>query len=76
MEPVSISAIIIAIISALGVLLSKVRMKHCLCGCIESDCITSPPTSPQPSVNITDHTPTATPQPSPELKRRKIDTEV
>jgi len=72
MEPVSISAIVVAIITAIGVLLSKIRMKHCLCGCIESDCMTSPPTSPPPSIDITDHTPTTTPKPSPELHRRNV----
>ena len=76
MEPLSISAMIVAIITAIGVLLSKVRMKHCLCGCIESDCITTPQATPDPSINISDHTPHPSPKPSPELTRRKVETDV
>jgi hypothetical protein len=72
MEPVSITAIVVSIITAIGVLLSRLRMKHCLCGCIESDCINTPEPSPEPSpppsVYITDHTP----QSSPNLHRRNM----
>lgn len=47
MEPVSISAIVVSIITALGVLISKMKLKHCkLCCCIESDCINTPPPTP------------------------------
>lgn len=70
MEPISIVSIVVSIITAVGVLLSKLRMKHCLCGCIESDCINtpqqSPDPSPPPSIHITDHTP----QSSPNLHRK------
>lgn len=48
MDPISISAIIISIISGLGALLSRLKFKHCHCGCIDSDCqnngSTPPPT--------------------------------
>jgi hypothetical protein len=76
MEPISISAMVVAIITAIGVLLSKVKFKHCLCGCIESDCITTPEPTPEPtpapSIHITNHTP----QSSPETSRKKITTDV
>jgi len=82
MEPVSITALIVSIITAIGILISKIKMKHCLCGCIESDCITTPQSSPEssetssgitvePQIYITHHTP----QSSPKLTR-KLDTEV
>jgi hypothetical protein len=82
MEPVSITALIVSIITALGILISKIKMKHCLCGCIESDCITTPITSPEtsetssditvePQIYITHHTPHPSPTPS-----RKITTDV
>ena len=52
-------------------------MKHCLCGCIESDCITTPNNTPEssetesnitvePQIYITHYTPT----PSPKSVRR------
>ena len=47
MEPISISAMVVAFITALGVLLSRLKFKHCLCGCIESDCINTPPNTPE-----------------------------
>jgi hypothetical protein len=72
MEPISISAMVVAIITAIGVLLSRVKFKHCLCGCIESDCITTPQPTPSPSIHITNNTP----QSSPETSRRKITTDV
>jgi hypothetical protein len=68
MEPVSITAMVVSIITAIGVLLSRIKFKHCLCGCIESDCINTP----EPSINITEHTPQHTPQSSPNLHRRNI----
>ena len=82
MEPVSITALVVSIITAIGILLSKLKMKHCLCGCIESDCITTPNNSPEssetasgitiePQIYITHHTP----QSSPKLSR-KIETVV
>ena len=46
MDPISISAIIISIISAVGALLSRLRFKHCHCGCIDSDCVRTPPPTP------------------------------
>ena len=80
MEPVSITALIVSIITALGILLSKLKLKHCLCGCIESDCITTPPTTPELSSVDTDSLPTIhishhTPHPSPTLSR-KVETDV
>ena len=47
MEPISIIAMVVAIITALGVLLSRLRFRHCLCCCIESDCIKTPPNTPE-----------------------------
>ena len=69
MEPVSITAIVVSIITAIGVLLSRLRMKHCLCGCIESDCINTPPQSPTASVDVN-----ITPQPSPYVTRKELNT--
>ena len=77
MEPVSITALVVSIITAIGILLSKLKMKHCLCGCIESDCITTPNNTPEssetesnitvePQIYITHYTPT----PSPKSVRR------
>jgi hypothetical protein len=67
MEPVSIAAIVVSIITAIGVLLSRLRMKHCLCGCVESDCINTPPVTPEPSVE-----PSIYIEPSPVPYRRNI----
>ena len=67
MEPVSITAIVVSIITAIGVLLSRLRMKHCLCGCIESDCINTPTPTPEPSIE-----PSIYIQPSPVPHRREI----
>ena len=39
LDPLSISAIIISVIGAIGVFVAKVHLQHCLfCKCIESDC--------------------------------------
>lgn len=61
MEPVSITALVVGIISALAALLSRLRFKHCHCGCIDSDCIRTP-----------DNTPPATPTSSKHNKRDDI----
>lgn len=68
MEPVSISAIVVAVITALGVLLSRLRFRHCMCCCIESDCIKTPEPSIDNEIYITNHTP----QPSPTPSRKDI----
>ena len=49
MDPISISAIVIGIISALGAIISRLKFKHCHCGCIDSDCIRTPQNSPPPT---------------------------
>jgi len=51
MDPISISAIVISIISALGVILARLKFKHCHCGCIDSDCINTPPNTPLDTPN-------------------------
>ena len=39
-DPISVTAIIISVIAAVGTLLSRLKLKHILCcGCIESDCV-------------------------------------
>jgi hypothetical protein len=53
MEPISITAMVVSIITAIGVLLSRLKFKHCLCGCIESDCMNTPPSTPKIS-NVED----------------------
>lgn len=67
MEPVSITAMVVSIITAIGVLLSRIKFKHCLCGCIESDCINTPPPTPEPTPE-----PSIYIQPSPVPHRREI----
>ncbi len=49
MEPISITAMVVSIITAIGVLLSRIKFRHCLCGCIESDCVNTPPPTPEPT---------------------------
>lgn len=39
MEPISISAIVISIISALSVLIASIKLKYCRSGCCESECL-------------------------------------
>ena len=55
MDPISISAIIISIISALGALLSRFRFRHCRCGCIDSDCIRTPTNTPPSTPKTSEH---------------------
>jgi hypothetical protein len=39
LDPLSVSAIIISVIGAIGVFVAKTHLQHCLfCKCIESDC--------------------------------------
>ena len=39
LDPLSVSAIIISVIGAIGVFVAKTQLQHCLfCKCIESDC--------------------------------------
>ena len=52
MDPISITAItalIVAIISGLGAIISRLRFKHCHMGCIDSDCVRTPQNSPPDS---------------------------
>jgi hypothetical protein len=51
MEPISITAMVVSIITAFGLLLSRLKFKHCLCCCIESDCIKTPENTPNPSIS-------------------------
>jgi hypothetical protein len=67
MEPISITAMVVSIITAIGVLLSRIKFRHCLCGCIESDCVNTPPPTPEPSIE-----PSIYIQPSPVPHRREI----
>jgi hypothetical protein len=47
MDAISVSALAVSIITALGALFSHLHLKRVrLFGCMESDCITSPPTTP------------------------------
>ncbi len=52
MEPVSITAIIISVIAALGTLLSRLRFRHCHMCCIDSDCIKTPSNTPPATPKI------------------------
>lgn len=39
-DPITISAIIVSIITAIGVFFSKIHLRHCkACFCCDSDCI-------------------------------------
>jgi hypothetical protein len=52
MEPVSISVIIVSILTAIGVLIAKIKCKHLkLCCCIESDCARTPHPTPRNSTS-------------------------
>jgi hypothetical protein len=55
MDPISISAIVISIISALGALLSRLRFRHCHTLCCDSDCIRTPDNSPPPTPKTYKH---------------------
>lgn len=66
MEIVSITALVVSIITAVGILLSRLKLKHCLCGCIESDCVNSPIPTPEPSE------PSIYIQPSPLPQRKNV----
>ena len=57
MDPISISAIVISIITAIGAIIAKLKCKHCHCACIDSDCMNTPPNTPL-------NTPQTTPNPS------------
>ena len=46
-DPVSISAIVVAVLTALGAFITKVHMKKCSALCIKSDCTKTPPPSPE-----------------------------
>ena len=49
MDPISITALIVAILSGLGAIISRLRFKHCHMGCIDSDCVRTPQNSPPDS---------------------------
>lgn len=66
-DPVSISAIVVAILTALGTFIAKVHLKKCSALCIKSDCTKTPPPSPPPSPAIPS---------SPRLKRINPDIKV
>ena len=46
MDPVSITALILAILSGLGAIISRLKFKHCHMGCIDSDCVRTPQNTP------------------------------
>ena len=46
MDPISISALVIGIISAVGAFISRFRFRHCHTLCCDSDCIRTPPNTP------------------------------
>lgn len=56
MEPISLTSIIISVITAIGMLISRMKCKHCKMGCIDSDCIVTPAPSPPrtPTIYVED----------------------
>jgi hypothetical protein len=50
MDAISITSIIISILAALGVLVARMKCKHCRMGCIDGDCISTPEASPRASI--------------------------
>jgi hypothetical protein len=46
MDPISITAMIISIIAAIGAIIGRLRFKKCHMGCIDSDCVRTPNNSP------------------------------
>ena len=55
MEPISVTAIILSILAGLGTLLSRLRFRHCRCGCINSDCIRTPENTPPSTPKTSEH---------------------
>jgi hypothetical protein len=51
MDPITLSALVVSIITAFGVLLSRLKFRRCMCCCIESDCIKTPHVTPEPSID-------------------------
>ena len=46
MDILSLSALIVSSITALGVVIHQIHLKNCSCFCVNSNCYKSPPNTP------------------------------
>ena len=72
LDPLSVSAIIISVIGAIGVFVAKTHLQHCLfCKCIESDCRNNNTQQDEPNENIPPFI-SVSPLSTPQATRRDI----
>jgi hypothetical protein len=66
-DPVSLGAIIVSVLTALGGIITALHIKRMRSGCCS--CETS---TPENSIDVPNNTPIATPAPSPNIQRKEI----